>query len=172
MKTSFALTLIVAGILLAGCTTSTMTSRNGVAAADITVEFQNPDNFRDVRESLGGYTDENALAALRTYLQENAPARLQAGQKLRVNFTDIDLAGDFPGSGGGQFDRVRLVKAIYIPRMVFSFEVTDAVGQIVKQGTRTLTDLNFQSAALRIGSDQQFFYDKMLLEKWLHDEFK
>ena len=171
MKIRLVHPLIIAGLLLAGCSTPT-TARNGVTAADITVEFQHPDDFRDVRESLGGSTDENALHALRTYLQENAPARLQAGQKLHVTFTDIDLAGDFTGSGGGQFDRVRLVKAIYIPRQEFSFAVTDSAGQVVKQGTRMLTDLDFQSAALRIGSDQPFFHDKMLLEKWLRDEFK
>ncbi len=160
--------LLLAGLLLAGCTTPT--ASNGVTAADITVEFQNPDNFRDVRDSLGGSTDQNALAALRTWLQENAPASLAAGQKLRVTFTDIDLAGDFlPGSS---MDRVRIIRGVYIPRMEFSFVVTDAAGQVVKQGTRTLTNLDFQNTGRRIGSDQSFFYDKMLLEDWLRKEFK
>lgn len=168
MKIHLAHLLLIAGLLLAGCTTPT--SSNGVSAADITVEFQDPDNFRDVRDSLGGSTDQNALAALRSWLQENAPASLSAGQKLRVTFTDIDLAGDFlPGSN---VDRVRIIRSIYIPRMELSFAVTDAAGQVVKQGTRTLTNLDFQNTALRIGSDQSFFYDKMLLEDWLGKEFK
>jgi hypothetical protein len=167
MKFHLACPLLVAGLLLAGCTTPT--NPNGVTAADITVEFQNPDGFRDVRDSLGGSTDENALAALRTWLQENAPASLAAGQKLRVTFTDIDLAGDFlPGS---TVDRVRIIRGIYIPRMELTFAVTDAAGQVVKQGTRTLTNLDFQSTGRRIGSDQAFFYDKMLLEDWLRKEF-
>jgi hypothetical protein len=159
---------LLTGLLLAGCTTPT--SPNGVTAADITVEFQDPDNFRDVRDSLGGFTDQNALAALRTWLQENAPARLAPGQKLRVTFTDIDLAGDFlPGSN---VDRVRIIRGIYIPRMELSFAVTDAAGQVVKEGKRTLTNLDFQNTARRIGSDQSFSYDKMLLEDWLRDEFR
>jgi len=167
MKTHLACPLLVAGLLLAGCTTPT--DPNGVTAADITVEFQNPDGFRDVRDSLGGSTDENALAALRTWLQENAPARLAAGQKLHVTFTDIDLAGDFlPGS---TVDRVRIIRGIYIPRMEFTFAITDAAGQVVKQGTRTLTNLDFQSTGRRTGFDQAFFYDKMLLEDWLRKEF-
>jgi hypothetical protein len=170
MKTPFTLLLAATSLLLAGC--STPAPQSGVTAADITVEFKNPDNFRDVRESLGGTTDETALSALRTYLQQNAPAKLQAGQKLRVTFTDIDLAGDFPGSGGGRYDRVRVIRGIYIPRQEFSFEVTDAAGQVIKQGTRTLTDLNFQANGLRIGSDQSYFYDKILLQDWLRKEFK
>lgn len=169
MKTLAALTL-TAGLLLGGCTTPT--AKNTVTAADITVEFRNPDGFRDVRESLGGSTDESALAALRAYLQEKAPAHLQDGQKLRVTFTDIDLAGDFPSSGGGRYDRVRVIRGIYIPRQEFSFELTDAAGQVLKQGTRTLSDLNFQANGLRIGSDQSYFYDKLLLEDWLRKEFK
>ncbi len=167
MKIHLGFPLLIAGLLLAGCTTPT--SSNGVTAADITVEFQDPDNFRDVRDSLGGSTDQNALAALRTWLQENAPASLPAGQKLRVTFTDIDLAGDYlPGM---TVDRVRIIRGIYIPRMELAFAVTDAAGQVVKQGTRTLTNLDFQTTGRRIGSDQSYFYDKMLLEDWLRKEF-
>lgn len=168
MKIPLVLPLFIAGLLLAGCTTPT--SSHGVAAADITVEFQNPDDFRDVRDSLGGSTDQNALASLRTWLQENAPARLSAGQKLRVTFTDIDLAGDF--LPGANVDRVRIIRSVYIPRMELSFTVTDAAGQVVKEGTRKLTNLDFQNSGRRIGSDQSFFYDKMLLEDWLRKEFR
>lgn len=160
--------LLIAGLLLAGCTTPT--TPNGVTAADITVEFRNPDDFRDVRDALGGSTDQNALATLRTWLQENAPARLAAGQKLHVTFNDIDLAGDF--LPGANVDRVRIIRSVYIPRMELSFAVTDAAGQVVKEGTRTLTNLDFQNTGRRIGSDQAFFYDTQLLEDWLRKEFK
>lgn len=170
MKTLAALALILTGLLLAGCQTPPPST--GVTAADITVDYQNPDDFRDVRDSLGGSTDLNALASLRTFLQEQAPAHLQSGQKLRIVFTDIDLAGDFPASGGGRYDRVRVIRGIYIPRQEFTFTLTDSAGQVVKEGKRTLTDLNFQASGLRIGSDQPFFYDKVLLEDWLRKEFK
>lgn len=168
MKTRLAHPLLIAGLLLAGCTTPT--TPNGVAAADITVEFRNPDDFRDVRDSLGGSTDQNALEALRAWLQENAPAHLAAGQKLHVTFTDIDLAGDF--LPGASVDRVRIIRSVYIPRMELTFAVTDAAGRMIKEGTRTLTNLDFQNTGRRIGSDQPFFYDKMLLEDWLRREFK
>jgi hypothetical protein len=172
MNTRLILCLSVAGLLLTGCSTSSLTAPGSVTAADITVEFQNPDGFRDARDSFGGATDEHALATLRAYLQENAPGRLQTGQKLRVTFTDIDLAGDFPGTGGGQFDRVRIIKGIYIPRQEISFTLTDAAGKVLKEGTRVLMDMNFQAAASRIGSDRAYFYDTMLLEDWLRKEFK
>lgn len=168
MKTLALLTLLGAGLGLTGCQTRTP-PRDPSA---VTVDFQNPDQFRDVRESLGGGTDEGALAALRTYLQENASTYLQPGQKLHVTFTDIDLAGDFPAGGAGRYDRVRLIRSIYIPRQELTFELTDAAGAVLKQGKRTLMDMNFQAAGMRIGSDQPYFYDKALLEDWLRKEFK
>lgn len=167
MKTLAAFALI-AGLVLAGC--QTPPARNG--GGTVSVEFRDPENFRDVRDSLGGSVDENALATLRQYLEENAPRYLPSGQKLRVIFTDIDLAGDFPASGGGRYDRVRVIRGIYIPRQEFTFELMDASGQMVRQGRRTLTDMNFQANGLRIGSDQPYFYDKTLLEDWLRKEFK
>src|SRR5262245_15949853 len=109
MKKLLPVSLLLAG-LLSSCATFATKPADG---SSVTVEFQKPDDFRDVRDSLGGSTDQNALEALRMYLQENAPTRLQSGQQLRVTFTDIDLAGDFPGSSGGRYDRVRIIKSIY-----------------------------------------------------------
>jgi hypothetical protein len=168
MKTLL-LPLLLTGLFLTGCNTATKPA-NGVTADAVTVEFTDPDSFRDIRESMAGTVDENAVATLRAYLKDNAPRHLQSGQKLRVTFTDVDLAGDFVP--GVEAERIRLVKAIYIPRQEFSFEVTDAAGTIVKQGKRTLTDLDFQMNVSRIGSDQPYFYDKILLEEWLRKEFK
>jgi hypothetical protein len=153
-------------LLLAGCSTPVTKP----AAGNVTVEFKDADNFRDATDSLGGHTDQNALAELRACLEQNAPAHLQEGQKLHVTFTDIDLAGEF--LPGDRLDRVRIIKPIYVPRLEFTFAVTDAAGQTVKQGTRALTDLNFQVNAGRIGSDRAYYYDKLLLEEWLKKEFK
>ncbi len=158
--------LLATVLVLAGCSTPT---DDRAQAADITVDFRDPDKFRDAAESLGGSTDENALAELRAYLKETAPTCLKSGQKLHVTFTDLDLAGDFVS---GQMDRVRLIKPIYFPRQEITFALTDAAGQTLKQGTRVLTDLDFQSTHLRLGSSVSYFHDKMLLKDWLQKEFR
>lgn len=168
MKPRPFLLLLAAGLVLGGC--STPPPANGVSGSAITVSFQDPDHFRDVRESPNGFTDRNALDALRDFLKQAAPARLQPGQTLGITFTDIDLAGDF--EPGTTLERARLIKAIYSPRIKLTFELRDASGKILKQGDRVLTDLNFQMAANRIGQDQPYFYDKELLRSWLQSEFK
>jgi len=170
MNIRLPLSLLIAGLLLlSACTTAT---QNGATEADITVEFQHPENFRDARASFGGAPDESALDTLRAALKTAARPHLKAGQKLRVTFTDIDLAGEYEPQAGPQADHVRFIKSIYIPRQVLSFELSDSSGAVLRQGTRTLTDMNYQANSLRIGSDQPFFYDKVLLQDWVHDEFR
>jgi hypothetical protein len=169
MKTSLTLPLLITGLLLSGCLTPV---DNGVTAADITVEFQNPEKFQDARDSFGGSTDQSALDALRAAVKDSARPHLKAGQKLRVTFTDVDLAGEFEPQAGPSASHVRFIKAIYMPRLTLTFELTDAAGAIVSQGSRTLNDMNYQSNSLRIGSDQPFFYDKVLLQDWVHGEFR
>lgn len=159
----------LAASLLAFTACSTPPAQPTAAKADITVEFANPDKFRDATDSLGGHLDDNALESLRSCLKEKASARLAPGQKLSVTFTDVDLAGEF--QPGARFDRVRLIKTIYFPRLEFTFTLADASGQTLKQGTRTLSDMDFMSNAGRIGSDQPYYYDKVLLEEWLKKEF-
>lgn len=169
MKTRLALPLLITGLLLSACTTPV---NNGVAATDITVDFQHPEKFQDARDSFGGAPDQSALDTLRTAVKESARPHLKAGQKLRVTFTDIDLAGEFEPQAGPSAGHVRFIKAVYTPRQVLTFELTDATGAVLRQGSRTLTDLNYQSNSLRIGSDQPFFYDKVLIQDWVHAEFR
>ncbi|MDI1248704.1 MAG: DUF3016 domain-containing protein [Lacunisphaera sp.] len=169
MKIRLALPLLITGLLLSACTTPV---DNGVTAADITVEFQNPDKFQDARDSFGGSTDQSALDTLRAAVKDSARPHLKAGQKLQVTFTDIDLAGEFEPQAGPSAGHVRFIKAIYTPRLTLTFELTDAAGAMLRQGQRTLTDMNFQANSLRIGSDQPFFYDKVLVQDWVHAEFR
>jgi hypothetical protein len=172
MKKYTLIPLLAAGFVLAGCQT-TPNVDNGVTAADITINFQEADRFTDASENIGGGSSDYVLDALRDYLKEEAPRHLAIGQKLAVTFTDIDLAGDIPPSARAATQDVRVVRAIHIPRQTFNFSVTDASGAVVKEGSRTLSNMNFQADAINPRSrSEPFFYDKQLLNQWLRDEFK
>ena len=171
MKTPRYLLPLTLGALLVG-SQATAALSNHAAAADVTVVFQDSDKFTDARDSMGGQTNQAYLDILGKHLKEKASARLPAGQKLAVTFTDIDLAGDFlPGPRPG-FDRVRIIKSIYIPRMKLSFQVLDATGKVVKEGQRSLSNLNFQEEANPIRLSEELYYDKELLSRWLSSEFR
>lgn len=172
MKIHTLFALLGAGLVLAGCQTTPKVN-NGVTGENITVNFQEPDRFTDAADNLGGGSSPYILDTLRDYLKEEAPRHLQSGQKLTVTFTDIDLAGDIPPSASAGSQDIRVIKQIYRPRQEFTFTVTDASGATVKEGKRTLSNMNFQLDAINPRSQSEsFFYDKQLLKTWLRDEFK
>jgi hypothetical protein len=172
MKSAFLIPVFAVSFLLNGCQSTPVVS-NGVTAAAITVTFKDSDKFTDVRDTMGGQTVPRYLDILSDHLKKTAPAFLQSGQKLAVTFNDIDLAGDFlPGPRAGAQD-IRIIKPIYRPRMELNFEVRDASDKVVKDGPRTLIDLNFQfdSTNIMVRGNEELAYDKLLLTHWLEKEF-
>ena len=137
----------------------------------VTVKFNEPEKFTDVASHFNGGTDKYYLNTLSEHLQKVANRQLAPGQRLEVTFTDIDLAGDFIPSNPKLMD-VRVIKDIYIPRMVLSFRLLDADGKVIKEGERKLTDLSFMNNLGIIDRDQPLFYDKALLTGWVQRELK
>jgi disulfide oxidoreductase YuzD len=169
MKTKFSPSLLLAAALAAGSMLTAADSKS--KSADVSVAFHEPRKFTDVRSHFGGDTDEHYLDMLAAHLKRIAPRHLAPGMKLEVTFTDIDLAGDFiPGDARSQ--DVRIIKDIYIPRQKLMFKVVDANGQVVAEGERRLTDLNFMNNASIIGRNEPLFHDKALLSDWIAKEFK
>jgi len=167
------LAALAAGTAFAATPVSTPTA----AAADrpVTVVFANPDKYADVKENYSDYDNENGrehyLPLLREHLERIAARRLPAGQRLTMTFTDIDLAGDFEPWRGIQFDDIRVVKDIYVPRMNFSFQITDANGQVVKSGERKLVEMAYQMRITGGFRDDPLRYEKMMLDDWMSREF-
>jgi Protein of unknown function (DUF3016) len=166
------LSLVVGTVFFLGC--QTPPPSNGVTADAITVNFSHPDKYTDFTDRLGGPPSDSYSAILLNYLKSTAPAYLQAGQKLTVTFTDIDLAGDFLPSTRSNSNQIRVVKPIYRPRMEINFQLTGADGKTLKEGQRTLMDMNFQmdQPASVTSGDRPLFYDTQLLLRWLQTEFK
>jgi class 3 adenylate cyclase len=161
--------------LLLGLSAGALFAADAKTASRVTVVFANPEKFTDIRDNSSDYDNERGreryLPVIEEYLQQLGESRLAPGQKLTITFTDIDLAGDFEPWRGPQFNDVRIIKEIYIPRMTFSFKLTDANGQVVKEGERKLQDLSFQ---MRIDGfrDDPLRYEKSMLGDWLREEFR
>lgn len=144
-------------------------------ASRVTVVFAHPEKFTDIRDNMSDYDNalgrEHYLPLIEEYLQQQGTARLAAGQQLTITFSDIDLAGDFEPWRGVQFSDVRIIKDIYIPRLTFSFKLTDANGQVLKEGERKLQDLAFQMRIVGF-RDDPLRYEKGMLDDWLRDELR
>src|SRR5512135_2516283 len=81
---------------------------------NVSVTFQDPDKFTDVRENHSTTTSTYYLDELKACLQETAAPLLGAGQKLVITVTDVDLAGE---NLFNQPDQIRIMKEIYSPRV-------------------------------------------------------
>jgi len=169
-KTKIVILLAAAG-LLSG---QLFAADSKAASGQVDITFDKPENFTDVKDS---YMDsekgrDSILAEFKTYVEEYAPKFLGPGMKLAVTFTDIDMAGDFEPWRGPSAQDVRIVKAIYIPRIKLTYRVTDAGGAVVKEGKSELTDLNFQSNINPMSNSDRLHYEKRLLNDWLRSEFR
>ncbi|MBM3855516.1 MAG: DUF3016 domain-containing protein, partial [Verrucomicrobia bacterium] len=126
----------------------------------------------DVRDSYqGDFERTTYLQQLRDHLLEQAKYYVPDGHLLSVTFTDVDMAGDFEPWRGPAWNDVRVVKDIYPPRLNLAFRLTDAEGQVIKQGKRELRDLAFLMKIALGFRDDPVRHEKALIDDWLRAEF-
>lgn len=139
----------------------------------VEVLFDHPENFTDLKDSYMP-TDkgrDSYMEMLKDYIQQTAGRRLPEGQKLSITFTDIDMAGDFEPWRGPSASDVRIVKGIYIPRLKFTYQITDATGAVVKEGKAEQSDLNFQmNLSTSLDTSDPLRYEKRLIDDWIRSE--
>lgn len=136
----------------------------------VSVTFVNPQNFTDLRRSYDGGTSTVLMNELRTFMQRTGSRYVPDGMHLAIKVTNVDLAGDFEPWRGPAFDGVRILRAIYPPRIDLEFRLTNAKGAVVKSGTSDLTDLVYQMR-LAWPPDDYLRYEKSLLRDWFDQEF-
>lgn len=165
--------LFAAGLALAAGL-GAMASESAKATAKVEVLFAKaPDQYTDVRDSAMPSEKGQAanLDALKQYIEQRGEKLVPDGQKLTVTLTDVDLAGEYEPWQKAGADDVRIIKDIYPPRIDLDFKVTDAAGNVVKEGKKELRDLSFLMK-LSIQRDDPFRHEKALLDDWLRAEFK
>ena len=142
----------------------------------VNVVWVNPKKFTDLKPA-NGRRDRfrnHTMEKLYKHLDKLAK-RLPEGHKLKLNVTDIDLAGRvWPGHFVG-FDTasdVRLVKSIEIPRMDFSYELINASGEVIKSGEKELKDMGFMNNISSVRKHDALRYEKHMLKRWFSREFK
>ncbi|HEX2854607.1 MAG TPA: DUF3016 domain-containing protein [Opitutaceae bacterium] len=136
------------------------------------VVFFEREKFTDVRDQ-NFDNDKNRdaiLEQLKTYLQERAQLYVPEGAKLSVTIKDVDMAGEFEPWRTPAGHDVRIVKEIYAPRIKLAFQFTDANGEVVKQGTRDLRNLDFMRNSFG-NFNEPYRYEKALIDDWLRAEF-
>ena len=170
MKTKI---LILAALLVAAGAGRAFAAGSAAVKADspVSVTFVDPQKFTDVKMDSWGGDSAGLLDQLQAFMRETGGRYLPSGMRLDVKVTDVDLAGEFEPWRGPNFDQVRIIRAIYMPRINLSFTLTDAKGKVVSSGERELTDQAFQWR-MAWPPDDYLRYEKDLLRDWFRQEFR
>ena len=67
---------------------------------------------------------------------------------------------------------IRVIKDIYMPRMKFTYAITDEAGAVVKEGKENLSDMTFMQNLNIVGRNDPLFYDLTMLRDWLRKTLK
>ncbi len=111
---------------------------------------------------------ERTFKEFEKYFAELAE-RLPEGQVLKIDVTDVDLAGDTNVAG---IHRLRVVKDIYFPRMNFSYQLVNADGSVAKEDTVILKDMSFMMGSNLKYRNKSLGYEKSMLNDWFLETFK
>lgn len=138
-------------------------------AADVEVEWTNPDKYRDIDagDSHRKHFKERTFKSFEKHFNKLAQS-LPAEQKLVINVTDVDLAGDVNFGG---IHRIRIIKSIYFPRMEFSYKLLDAEKNIIKEDELSLKDMSFMIGTRLKYSNESLSYEKDMLDDWFRKTF-
>lgn len=136
-------------------------------AGTVTVQFPAPEQYTDVHAD--GDVQVQVLQPLAQSL-ERLGSQLPADQRLSIEVTDIDLAGDWrPVGPQGQW--MRVMTPVTWPRIVLRYRLGDASGHDLRSGEATLKDMDYQSSVDLLGHSEPLRYEKRLLRDWFEREF-
>ena len=139
------------------------------AGGTVNVSFIEPERFSDAGERSYSYSADT-LKQIEQYLQVLGQRYLAEGDVLKVDVTDVDLAGELrpvPSRG----DQVRIVRGrADWPRFSLRYAL-EGNGRPVKQGEETLANLDYANTLPSIGSYEPMRYERLLLEAWFKARF-
>jgi hypothetical protein len=155
-----ALTLAGAALALA------FTAQPAFAAGKAQVQWIEPQNFRDV--GFGGWERDRVLKSLGGYF-EQLGRRLPDGQVLKLEVTDVDLAGEVRIRPAGEL-RVLRGGADW-PQMALRYTLLSADGRVLKSGQAELSDMSYLFAARPPQAHEgDFPFEKRMIERWFSEQ--
>jgi hypothetical protein len=137
----------------------------------VDVRWRDPESFSEIRYSHNKTESRRGdwVETLAEYTRSRAQARLTPGERLEVEFVDIERAGDFEPWRGITFQDTRFIREIYPPRIVLNFKRTDANGAVLAEGERKLLDAMFMGSVNHTNTDV-LRYEKRLIDQWIARE--
>ncbi|MEG0882451.1 MAG: DUF3016 domain-containing protein, partial [Janthinobacterium sp.] len=140
---------------------------SSAAWAGTEVHFSKPDQFTDV--PFDPHEREDVLKELTRHF-EKLGAALPPGRTLKIDVTDVDLAGrENPSLRAGQDIRVMNGRVDW-PRMRLHY-VLEQDGKVISSGDAALSDMSYLSRINPYFSTEKLRYEKLMIDDWFSDTF-
>jgi len=138
-------------------------------AATVNIQWQHPDKYTDVQAGEGSQQafQKRVFSQLDKHFAKLAK-KLPADQQLNIKVTNLDLAGDV---NFGNAQRIRIVRDIFIPRMVLSYQLLDSSGKTLKKQQVKLQDLSFMNNISLKYQNDSLGYEKNMIDNWFKKTF-
>ena len=135
---------------------------SGAAWADVSVTFVKPEEFTDMpRSQIERERLQKDFAQYFASLNKQLPA----GQNLKIEVLDIDLAGQlWPRRSGGEDIRIMRGGADW-PRMHLRYTLEEN-GQTLRSGDERLSNMNYQQRMGRHSDSDALRYEKQMIDEW------
>ncbi len=134
--------------------------------AGSSVKFTDPDHFSDLPFTTWDRAD--VLKQIEDHFAKLAKG-LPAGQDLKVEVTDIDLAGNIDHGRSASRDLRVLRGGADWPRINLKYSV-EAGGKTLKSGEVSLSDMNYLRNLNRYPNNEPLRYEKRMLDQWFEKE--
>lgn len=148
---------------------STLSASFVSSAASVEVTWTNPEKYRDIRpgnESRKTF-QEKVFSDLNEHFSKLAN-NLAENYVLKIDVTDVDLAGDV---NFGSSNRPRVISDLYFPRLKFTYKLVDETDKVIKAGGMNLKDMNFMMHSNMRYRNENFGYEKQMIDKWFGRTF-
>ncbi|GGE85812.1 DUF3016 domain-containing protein [Massilia psychrophila] len=138
----------------------------GGASAAVTVAFSHPEKYGDLPFSPSDR--EQVLKDLGEYFV-SLSRDLPPGQELRVEVTDLDMAGRIYPNFRGQDLRVLRGRADW-PRMALRYSL-ESNGRVISSGEENLSDMAYLERINRYSDGDTLRYEKRMIGDWFKNKF-
>ena len=135
--------------------------------AAVTVTFTNPEKYADV--PFATQDKQEMMTELQRHF-EKLGAQLPAGQELRIEVLDIDLAGRIEPSARATRD-LRIIRGSADWPVITLRYITELQGKVLKSGEERIADQNYTTGFNHYSSSESLRYEKQMLDRWFKKTF-
>lgn len=139
------------------------------AAGEVSVSYLSPEKYQDI--GLHQREIDRNLRQLEEHLHQMGKQLLPAGQNMKIEILDIDLAGRYESLRLGRTDDIRVLKAADWPRIKLRYQLSDG-HRVLQQGEESISDINYLERVNSYLTSDPLRYEKLMLEDWFKARIK